>query len=365
MAIKFGRPLTRDHVAPGPGLASPPTQRNRAEQTAERLDLAIRPRRNRRAEWARRMVREHVLTTDDLIWPLFIVDGAKRRLPVDSMPGVERLSVDEAVRAAERAAKLTIPCLALFPYTDPGLRDPDGSEALNPDNLVCRAIRAIKKEVPEIGVLCDVALDPYTSHGHDGLLRDGVILNDETVALLVKQALSQAEAGCDIIAPSDMMDGRVGAIRAGLDSAGFLDVQIMAYAAKYASVFYGPFRDAVGSSATLTGDKRTYQMDPANSDEALREVELDIAEGADMIMVKPGLPYLDVLHRVKTAFGMPTFAYQVSGEYAMIAAAAANGWLDREKAMTESLLAFKRAGADGVLTYFAQTIAEQLKKGGV
>jgi porphobilinogen synthase len=365
MAIKFGRPLARDRVAPDAALASPPTLKDRAEQAAERLDLASRPRRNRRAEWARRMVREHVLTTDDLIWPLFVIEGSKQRVPVDSMPGVERLSVDEAVRAAERAAKLTIPCLALFPYTDPGLRDANGSEALNSDNLVCRAIRAIKNEVPEIGILCDVALDPYTSHGHDGLLRDGVILNDETVAVLVKQALVEAEAGCDIIAPSDMMDGRVGAIRAGLDGAGFSDVQIMAYAAKYASVFYGPFRDAVGSSATLTGDKRTYQMDPANSDEALREVELDIAEGADMVMVKPGLPYLDILHRVKAAFGMPTFAYQVSGEYAMIAAAAANGWLHGDKAMMESLLAFKRAGADGVLTYFAQSIAEKLKKGGV
>ena len=289
MAIKFGRPLERGRPFPGRGGSSP----------AERLDLAIRPRRNRRAEWARRMVREHVLTTDDLIWPLFLVEGTKVRAPVASMPDVERLSVDEAVRAAERAAKLTIPCLALFPYTDPGKRDETGSEALNAENLVCRAIRAIKKEVPDIGVLCDVALDPYTSHGHDGLLRDGVILNDETVAVLVRQALVQAEAGCDIIAPSDMMDGRVGAIRAGLDAAGYHDVQIMAYAAKYASAFYGPFRDAVGSSATLTGDKRTYQMDPANTDEALREVELDIAEGADMVMVKPGLPYLDILQRVK------------------------------------------------------------------
>jgi porphobilinogen synthase len=295
---------------------------------------------------------------------LFLVDGTKVRAPVTSMPDVERLSVDEAVRAAELAAKLTIPCLALFPYTDPGKRDATGSEALNAENLVCRAIRAIKKEVPDIGLLCDVALDPYTSHGHDGLIRDGVILNDETVAVLVRQALVQAEAGCDIIAPSDMMDGRVGAIRAGLDAAGFNDVQIMAYAAKYASAFYGPFRDAVGSSAALTGDKRTYQMDPANADEALREVELDIAEGADMIMVKPGLPYLDILHRVKAAFGMPTFAYQVSGEYAMIMAAAGNGWLDGDKAMIESLIAFKRAGADGMLTYFAARIAEKLKKGG-
>ena len=353
MAIKFGRPLARSEPLP-----------IEAEASVQRLDLAVRPRRNRRTEWARRMVREHVLTTDDLIWPLFLVDGRNIRIPVDSMPDVERLSVDEAVRAAERAAKLTIPCVALFPYTDPAKRDDSGSEALNADNLVCRAIRAIKQEVPEIGVLCDVALDPYTSHGHDGLLRGGVILNDETVAVLVRQALVQAEAGCDIIAPSDMMDGRVGAIREGLDDAGFHDVQIMAYAAKYASAFYGPFRDAVGSSATLVGDKRTYQMDPANTDEALREVELDIAEGADMVMVKPGLPYLDILQRVKDTFGMPTFAYQVSGEYAMIMAAARNGWLDGDKAMTESLIAFKRAGADGVLTYFAPRIAEKLKKDG-
>ena len=354
MAIKIGRPIeNRTRLVPV-----------EAQPRAERLDLTVRPRRNRRAEWARRMVRENVLTTDDLIWPLFIVDGTRQRLPVASMPDVERLSVDEAVRAAERAAQLSIPCLALFPYTDPALRDEDGNEALNPENLVCRAIRAIKKEVPDIGILCDVALDPYTSHGHDGLLRNGVILNDETVAVLVRQALVEADAGCDIIAPSDMMDGRVGAIRAGLDQAGFGDVQIMAYAAKYASAFYGPFRDAVGSSATLTGDKRTYQMDPGNSDEALREVELDIAEGADMIMVKPGMPYLDILQRVKDTFGMPTFAYQVSGEYAMIMAAAGNGWLDGDKAMTESLIAFKRAGADGVLTYFAARVAEKLKKGG-
>lgn len=353
MAIKFGRPLER--IRPSPV---------EAEETSGRLDLAIRPRRNRRAEWARRMVREHVLTTDDLIWPLFLVEGTKIRVPISSMPDVQRLSVDEAVRAAVRAAKLTIPCLALFPYTEPGKRDETGSEALNAENLVCKAIRAIKEEVPDVGVLCDVALDPYTSHGHDGLLRDGVILNDETVAVLVRQALVQAEAGCDIIAPSDMMDGRVGAIRQGLDAAGYHNVQIMAYAAKYASAFYGPFRDAVGSSATLTGDKRTYQMDPANSDEALREVELDIAEGADMVMVKPGLPYLDILARVKETFGMPTFAYQVSGEYAMIMAAAGNGWLDGDKAMTESLIAFKRAGADGVLTYFAARIAEKLKKDG-
>jgi len=364
MAIKFGRPLESGRSRPAADFPGPQRLETRQAEAKEPLDLAIRPRRNRRAEWARRMVREHVLTTNDLIWPLFVTDGTRLRTPVPSMPGVERLSIDEAVRAVERAAKLTIPCVALFPYTDPALRDDDGTEAVNPDNLVCRAIRAIKKEVPEIGVLCDVALDPYTSHGHDGLLRDGVILNDETVAVLVRQALVQADAGCDVIAPSDMMDGRVGAIRSGLDEAGFGDVQIMAYAAKYASVFYGPFRDAVGSKATLTGDKRTYQMDPANSDEALREVELDIAEGADMVMVKPGLPYLDILHRVKETFGMPTFAYQVSGEYAMIAAAAANGWLDGDKAVMESLVAFKRAGADGVLTYFAQQVAEKLKKGG-
>ena len=355
MAIKFGRPIeTRARLAP--------IEAEAAARPAPALDLTIRPRRNRRTDWARRLVRENVLTADDLIWPLFLTEGAGR-VPVASMPGVDRLSLDEAVREAERAAALTIPAIALFPYTDPALRDADGSEALNPENLVCRAIRAIKQRVPDVGILCDVALDPYTSHGHDGLLRDGVILNDETVAVLVEQALVQAEAGCDIIAPSDMMDGRVGAIRAALDARAFADVQIMAYTAKYASAFYGPFRDAVGSSATLAGDKRTYQMDPGNSDEALREAELDIAEGADMIMVKPGLPYLDILCRIKDAFGMPTFAYQVSGEYSMIMAAAQNGWLDGEKAMLESLMAFKRAGADGVLTYFAPRVAEKLKSG--
>jgi porphobilinogen synthase len=355
MAIKFGRPLERKI-----GFVPVEPEAREAPDAAP-LDLAVRMRRNRRAEWARRMVREHVLTTDDLIWPLFVMDGDNARTPVPSMPGVERLSVDQAVREAERAAKLTIPCIALFPYTDPKLRDETGNEALNPDNLVCRAIRAIKKEVPEIGILCDVALDPFTSHGHDGLLRDGVILNDETVAVLVKQALVQAEAGCDIIAPSDMMDGRVGAIRKALDATSRTDVSIMSYAAKYASAFYGPFRDAVGSSKTLTGDKRTYQMDPGNSDEALREVALDIAEGADMIMVKPGLPYLDIVARVKETFAIPTFAYQVSGEYAMIMAAAQNGWLDGERAMIESLTAFKRAGCDGVLTYFAARVAEKLR----
>jgi porphobilinogen synthase len=277
------------------------------------------------------------------------------------MPGVERLTVDEAVRDAERAAALGIPALALFPYTDPSLRDPDGSEALNEDNLVCRTVQAIKRAVPGIGIVTDVALDPYTSHGHDGLLSGTTILNDETVEVLARQAVIQAQAGADIIAPSDMMDGRVAAIRAALDAAGFQDVQIMAYAAKYASAFYGPFRDAIGTSATLVGDKRTYQMDPANSDEALREVALDLEEGADMVMVKPGLPYLDIVRRVKDTFAVPTFAYQVSGEYAMIEAAARNGWLDGERAMMESLLAFKRAGADGILTYFAPRVAERLK----
>jgi porphobilinogen synthase len=291
------------------------------------------------------------------------MDGQNARQPVPSMPGVERVSVDQVAREAARAAELKIPCIALFPYTDPSLRDEHGSEALNPDNLVCQAIRAIKKETPDVGVLCDVALDPYTSHGHDGLMRDGEILNDETVAVLVRQALVQAEAGCDIIAPSDMMDGRIGAIRDGLDRNRFAHISIMAYAAKYASAFYGPFRDAVGSAKTLTGDKRTYQMDPGNTEEAMREVALDIEEGSDMIMVKPGMPYLDICRRVKDTFGMPTFAYQVSGEYAMIMAAAQNGWLDGEKAMWESLTAFKRAGCDGVLTYFAPKVAQQLKNG--
>jgi porphobilinogen synthase len=347
MAIKYGRPIE--------ARLAPVESRPRS-----RLELPIRLRRNRKSEWTRRLVRETALAADDLIWPLFLTEGARTRVPIGSMPGVERLSIDEAVREAERGAKLAIPCLALFPYTDPSLRDETGSEALNPDNLVCRAIRAIKKEVPQIGILCDVALDPYTSHGHDGLIRDGHISNDETVEVLVRQALVEAQAGCDIIAPSDMMDGRVGAIRAALDAADLVDVSIMAYAAKYASAFYGPFRDAVGSSATLTGDKRTYQMDPCNTDEAMREVELDILEGADMVMVKPGMPYLDILHRVKDTFGLPTFAYQVSGEYSMIMAAAENGWLDGEKAMMESLIAFKRAGACGVLSYFAPRAAEIL-----
>jgi porphobilinogen synthase len=321
-----------------------------------------RMRRNRRTDWSRRLVRETVLTVDDLIWPLFLIDGEKLRQPVEAMPGVERLSVDEAVRDAEKAAKLGIPAIALFPYTQPERRDETGSEALNPDNLVCASARAIKKEVPNLGIIIDVALDPYTSHGHDGVLHGETIVNDESVEQLILQALIEAEAGADVIAPSDMMDGRIGAIRQALDAKGFTDVQIMSYAAKYASCFYGPFRDAVGTSKTLIGDKRTYQMDPANGDEALREAELDIEEGADMIMVKPGLPYLDILWRLKQAFAMPTYAYQTSGEYAMIRAAERNGWLDGERAMMESLTAFKRAGADGVLTYFAPFVAERLKR---
>lgn len=320
-----------------------------------------RMRRNRRTPWSRRLVAENTLTPADFIWPIFIIEGSDKRVAVPSMPKVERLSVDLAVKAAEDAARLGIPVIALFPYTDPSLRSENGDEALNPDNLVCKAVRAIKKNVPEIGVLCDVALDPYTSHGHDGLLRGGEIVNDETLAVLVQQALIQAEAGCDIIAPSDMMDGRIGAIRQALDAKAFTHVQIMAYSAKYASGFYGPFRDAVGSTAALKGDKRSYQMDPANADEALREAELDIAEGADMIMVKPGLPYLDIVTRIKQTFRVPTFAYQVSGEYSMIMAACENGWLDPDKVILESLMAFKRAGADGILTYFAMDAARRLK----
>ena len=354
-------------ITPFPGKADTGSEAPRADTghgvglRRASLGLTVRMRRNRKADWARRLVRENTLTVDDLIWPIFIIEGTGVRTPVASMPGVERVSIDEAVKDAQRAAKLGIPALALFPYTEPDLRDPNGSEALSPDNLVCRACRAIKAVTPDIGLVTDVALDPYTSHGHDGLLEGHIILNDETVDVLCAQAINQARAGSDVIAPSDMMDGRVGAIRAALDDAGFMDVQIMAYAAKYASAFYGPFRDAIGTNATLVGDKRTYQMDPANTEEALREVALDLDEGADMVMVKPGMPYLDIVRRVKDNFGVPTFAYQVSGEYAMIKAAALNGWLDGEKAMMESLLAFKRAGADGILTYFAPFVAEKLK----
>ena len=326
------------------------------------LDLTRRPRRNRKSDWTRRLVRENTLTVDDLLWPIFIMAGENRREPIASMPGVFRLTIDLAVAEAVRAESLGIPAIALFPYTDPKLRDERGSEALNPKNLVCTACRQIKAKAPNVGIITDVALDPYTSHGHDGLLRDGEILNDETVEVLCRQAVTQAAAGADIIAPSDMMDGRVGALRAALDNAGFHKVTIMAYTAKYASAFYGPFRDAVGANKTLSGDKKTYQMDPANAAEALVEAELDIAEGADMVMVKPGMPYLDILYRIKSTFGVPTFAYQVSGEYAMIMAAIERGWLEREKAMVESLIAFKRAGADGILTYFAPEVAEILRR---
>ena len=330
--------------------------------SADRMMLVQRPRRLRQADWSRRLVRENVLTADDLIWPIFILDGTKTRQPVASMPGVERLSIDEAVKACAHAAALGIPAVALFPYTDPKLRNEEGSEAFNPENLICKAVRAIKAAEPNIGIITDVALDPYTSHGHDGLMEGDEIVNDRTVRALVKQSLNQARAGADVIAPSDMMDGRIGAIRTALDEEGFDHVQIMAYAAKYASAFYGPFRDAVGSGGLLRGDKRTYQMDPANSDEAIREVALDLDEGADMVMVKPGMPYLDIARRVKETFAVPTFAYQVSGEYAMIMAAAQNGWLDGDKAMMESLLAFKRAGCNGILTYFAVKVAEKLKQ---
>jgi porphobilinogen synthase len=327
---------------------------------------SVRLRRARRTPWSRRLVAEHRLTVNDLIWPLFVIEGSNKRVPVLSMPGIERLSIDHVVAAAREAAQLGIPAVALFPNTEPKLRTEDAREAFNPDNLVCRATRAIKEADIDVGVVLDVALDPYTSHGHDGLVRDGEIVNDATLEALVRQSLVQTEAGADILAPSDMMDGRVGAIRASLEAGGHANTLIMAYAAKYASAFYGPFRDAVGSSVTLASsnlgrDKRTYQMDPANSDEALREVALDLAEGADMVMVKPGMAYLDVVRRVSETFRVPTFAYQVSGEYAMLQAAAAAGWLDADAVMMESLLAFKRAGACGVLTYFAPRAASLLK----
>ena len=322
-----------------------------------------RLRRLRRYEWSRRLVAEQRLSVDDLILPLFVHEGQNSREPIGSMPGVERLSIDQLVETAGTAIGLGIPAIALFPATDPAKKTADAAEAVNPQNLICRTVRAVKAAHGEaIGVICDVALDPYTSHGHDGLLRDGYVINDETIDVLCRQAIVQAEAGCDVIAPSDMMDGRVGRVRRALDEAGFDRVSIVAYAAKYASAFYGPFRDAVGSAASLAGgDKRTYQMHPANTDEALREVALDIAEGADAVMVKPGMPYLDIIRRVKDIFGVPTFAYQVSGEYSMICAAAQNGWLDRDKTMLESLLAFRRAGADAILTYFALEAARLLR----
>jgi porphobilinogen synthase len=324
----------------------------------------IRLRRNRAADWSRRMIAEHRLAAQDFILPVFVKEGGAKREAIAAMPGVYRHTIPALIEIAEQAARLGIPALALFPVVPRDLKSGQAEEAYRADNLCNRAVAALKKAVPELGVICDVALDPYTDHGHDGVMRGNEILNDETIEVLIRQALAQAEAGVDVVAPSDMMDGRIGRIRDALDEAGFQHVRIMSYAAKYASGFYGPFREAVGSKSALgQGDKRTYQMDPANGDEALRECALDVAEGADMLMVKPGLPYLDIVHRVKQEFKMPVFAYQVSGEYAMIQAAAKNGWLDGERAMMESLIAFKRAGADGVLTYFAPAAAKLLKRG--
>jgi porphobilinogen synthase len=323
-----------------------------------------RLRRNRHDDWCRRLVAEHRLSVDDLIWPVFVQEGRGLATPIESLPGVDRLSIDRLIEATAAARDLGVPMIAIFPAIDRALKTPDGAEGWRDDNLVCRAVAAVKDAVPGIGVLCDVALDPFTSHGHDGLVRDGHVVNDDTVGLLVRQALVQAKAGCDVIAPSDMMDGRIGAIRKSLDAAGFEAVRIMAYAAKYASAFYGPFRDAIGSkTGNAPVDKRGYQMDPANGDEAMREVAFDLAEGADMVMVKPGLPYLDIVRRVKDNFGVPTFAYQVSGEYAMLRAAIGQGWLDGDRVILECLTGFKRAGADGVLTYFAQDVARRLKAG--
>lgn len=322
---------------------------------------ALRPRRLRQSDWARRLVRETALLRSDLIWALVVHDGTQARVAVPSMPGADRLSVDAAVEAAIEAEKLGIPAIAIFPQINAKKKNAHGSEASNPDGLVCRTVRAMKAAAPNVGIMVDVALDPFTDHGHDGVIEGGRILNDESVARLVDQAVVQAEAGADIVAPSDMMDGRVGAIRAALEATGKHDTLIMSYAAKYASAFYGPYRDAIGSASVLQGDKKTYQMDPANTDEALRECALDVAEGADMLMVKPGLPYLDIIRRVKDAFALPTYAFQVSGEYAMIRAAAANGWLDEERAILETLGAFKRAGADGIITYFAPRAAALLK----
>ena len=325
---------------------------------------ATRMRRNRMKAFSRRMLAEHRLSVDDLIWPLFVIEGEDKAEPVASMPGVSRHSIDRLVTQAREAEALGIPAIAVFPSIDPALKDNEGTLAGDGDNLVCRAVRAVKQACPELGVICDVALDPFTDHGHDGILSDGEIVNDETVAVLCRQAVCQADAGCDIIAPSDMMDGRVAAIRAALDDAGHQNVQIMSYAAKYASGFYGPFRDAVGAGKLAGGDgKASYQMNPANSDEAMHEISLDLAEGADIVIIKPGMPYLDILGRAKAEFGVPCVAYQVSGEFAMIKAASANNWLDGERAMMESLLGFKRAGADAILTYFAPDAARLLAKG--
>jgi porphobilinogen synthase len=322
---------------------------------------STRLRRNRRDDWTRRLVAENHLSVNDLIWPIFLIEGTDRSTAVDSMPGVQRVTLDRLAEHVRPAAELGIPALALFPNIPLEKKDAEGSEATNPDNLMCRAARLLQREYPQMGLVGDVALDCYTSHGHDGVIRDGYVHNDDSVEVLVTQSLNQAHAGITVIAPSDMMDGRIGAIRAGLDKSGLIDTRIMSYAVKYASAFYGPFRDAVGTGAALKGDKKTYQMDPANTDEALREVAFDLAEGADMVMVKPGMPYLDVVRRVHERFGVPTFAYQVSGEYAMIAGAAERGWIDGERAMMESLLGFKRAGAAGVLTYFAVAAAKLLR----
>ena len=320
-----------------------------------------RPRRNRRHDWSRRLVCENKVTVDDFIWPIFVCEGESVQQKVPSMPGVSRWSIDLLLKQVQLAVDAKIPAVAIFPATDPADKSEDGKEATNSDNLVCRAVRAIREKFPdEIGIICDVALDPFTTHGHDGLLKGNYVVNDETVDVLCQQSIVQARAGCDVIAPSDMMDGRIGRIREALDAEGFERVQIMAYSAKYASAFYGPFRDAVGSSSNLKGSKKTYQMDPANTDEAILEVEMDINEGADMVMVKPGMPYLDIIRRVKDTFAVPTYAYQVSGEYAMLAGAANQGWLDRERVVLESLLSFKRAGADGILTYFALEAAKLL-----
>lgn len=321
-----------------------------------------RMRRNRRADWTRRLVRENALTVDDLIWPLFLVPGTGIVEPIDAMPGVFRLSVDKAVEAAREAADLGIPALATFPNIDMSLRDETGSHALDANNLINAATRAIKKAVPEIGIITDVALDPFTSHGHDGILRDGIIVNDETVEAITRAAVLQADAGADIIAPSDMMDGRIGVIRRALDANGHQDVGLMSYATKFASAFYGPYREAIGTGGLLKGDKKAYYIDPANGTEALRDAALDVEEGADMLMVKPGLPYLDICWRMKEAFGLPVFAYQVSGEYTMIKAAGAKGWIDEERVALETLLAFKRAGCDGIMTYFALDVAKALAR---
>ncbi len=322
---------------------------------------ATRLRRNRHDGWTRRLVAEHALSVDDLIWPVFVIEGSATTTEVAAMPGVVRVTLDRLAAHVAPAARLGIPALALFPATPAAKKDAEGAEATNPGNLMCRAARLLKQEFPELGLVGDVALDPYTDHGHDGVIRDGYVANDATLEVLTRQALNQAEAGIDVIAPSDMMDGRVGAIRGALDRAGLIHTRIMSYAAKYASAFYGPFREAVGSGSSLKGDKKTYQMDPANTDEALREVAMDLDEGADMVMVKPGMPYLDIVRRVKQRFGVPTFAYQVSGEYSMIVAAARNGWLDHDRAMMESLIGFKRAGCNGVLTYFAPAAARLLR----